>query len=167
MLDLSAVYFDGLRHALASADEIARRCVIGREPAKTVAKSLRLDQEQTEGVVRLMRVVRRLSPERAALVAMRDPGLGDADIAEMFGRSVRWASLVRSQAEEIRSEEPIPEHLEYLDSGLQPGDPMPAEIQARAAELRRLPGNRKDMRGGHALRAYSWTGYAFISIRAG
>ena len=76
------------------------------------------------------------SPERLALVAMRDPGLDDADIAEMFGRSVAWARVVREQRSEIEAEEPVRLALEYLDDGLQPGDPMPEEVLSVAEELR-------------------------------
>lgn len=152
----------GLRHALAFAGEIHRRCVINREPKKYVAQSLGLDKEQTEGVARLVKELPHLSPERLALVAMLDPGLDDADIAEMFGRSERWARVVREQAEEIKAEEPIPAHLEYLDAGLLPGDPMPDEIAAMASEIRRRPSSRKDMTHGSRMRVYSWRNDAFV-----
>lgn len=155
----------GLRHALAFAGELTRRCLVNKEPAYAVAVSLGLDQEQTVGAVRLLKAFPTLSPERLALVVMRDPGLEDEDIAEIFGRSVRWARVVRSQAEEIRAEEPIPYQMEFLDSGLQPGDPMPGEIKARAAELRRYS-PRRDGSREPAIRSFSWTGHAFLSIRA-
>lgn len=158
--------FAGLRHALAYADEIRRRCVKGGEAIKHVAASLDLDVEQAEGVARILRAVPTLSPERAALVAMRDPGLNDSDIAEMFGRSVRWARIVREQADEIRSEEPIPEHLEYLDAGLQRGDPTPAEIQAMALALRKAPEGHGSPRSTPVIRTYSYTNNAFISVGA-
>lgn len=155
----------GLRHALGFAADLHRRCVVNREAAKHVAQELGLEQEQTEGAVRLLKAHPRLSPERLALVAMLDPGLDDGDIAEIFGRSPRWAAVVRSQADEIRAEEHIPIQLEYLDSGLQPGDPMPGEIKARAAELRRYS-PRRDGSREPAIRSFSWTGHAFLSIRA-
>lgn len=151
----------GLRHALGYADEIARRCAGKKESAKDVARSLGLDAEQTQGVARLMRARPHLSPERLALVAMRDWGLDDADIAEIFGRSDRWAAVVRAQADEIRAEEPIPEHLEYLDSGLQPGDPSPVEISERAKGLRVVHGCRKDAIRG-AIRMFAWRNNAFV-----
>jgi hypothetical protein len=155
----------GLRHALGFADELRRRCLVNRETAKSVAKSLGLDQEQTHGVVRLLRNVGQVSPERLAVVAMRDWGLTDEDIAEIFGRSERWARVVRSQQDEIRADEPIPEHLEFLDAGLQQGDPCPEEIRRRAAELRVHPlGNRNDRPGGPALRCYQWSRHAFVSV---
>lgn len=154
--------FGGLRHALAYAGEIRRRCVVNRESAASVAKSLRLDTDQTLGVSRLMRACPRLSPERLALVAMRDWGLDDSDIASIFGRSERWAAVVRSQADEIRAEEPVPPRLEYLDSGLQPGDPSPSEVLERAEQLRVAPGWRGDRATPPAMPAYSWRGDAFI-----
>ena len=156
----------GLRHALAFAGELTRRCLVNKEPAYAVAVSLRLDQEQTAGAVRLLKAFPNLSPERLALVVMRDPGMEDEDIAEIFGRSQRWAQVVRSQAEEIRAEEPIPYELEFLDSGLQPGDPMPDEIKARAAELRRHS-PRRDGACVPAIRCYSWMNNAILPVRAG
>lgn len=171
---MSAVSFDAcgirLRHALAFAGQIRHRCVINKEAAKRVAKDLGLDVAQTEGAVRLLRkLASPPSPERLALVAMRDPGLDDADIAEMFDRSVRWASLVRERADELRTAEPLPEYLEYLDEGLRPSDPTPSEILARAKELRELRpawvGPSSPGPGG--IRSLQWSGYAFVSVSAG
>jgi hypothetical protein len=125
-----------LHHACAHADELYRRCVINGESPRTVARRLKLSQSQAEGVVRIVRRHGRRSPERMALVAMRDWGLDNQDIAEMFGRSVKWASVVREQADEIRLEEFIQPALEYLDTGLVQGDPAPEEILRIAAELR-------------------------------
>lgn len=155
----------GLRHALGFADELRRRCLVNREPAKVVAKSLGLDVEQTHGVVRLLKNVGQVSPERLAVVAMRDWGLTDEDIAEIFGRSERWARVVRAMQDEIRAEEPIPEHLEFLDAGLQQGDPSPAEIRERAAELRVTPiGNGHERRPLTGIRCYQWSRHAFLSV---
>lgn len=151
----------GLRHALGYADEIRRRCLVNKESAHVVARKLGLDAEQTRGAVRLLKARPHLSQERLALVAMRDWGLTDSDIAEIFRRSDRWAAVVRSQADEIRAEEPIPEHLEYLDSGLQKGDPSPAEISDRAKGIRVVHGVRKDATRG-AIRVYAWRGDACL-----
>lgn len=148
----------GLRHALGFADEIRRRCVYGREAAKDVARDLGLDPEQTCGAVRILRYKPNISPERLALVVMRDWGMEDADVAHIFGRSVRWARCVRAQADEIRAEDPLPDHYEYVDSGLQESDPSPAEIMARAAELRRAtPAARAS-----AVPCFSWMTNAFV-----
>lgn len=126
----------GLKHALACAPVLWRRCKINRELTKKVALDLGLDPTQTKGAVRLLRSTVNLpSPERLALVVMRDPGLEDADIAEMFGRSERWVRAVKSRMADLREAEPLDESLEYLDAGLQPGDPTPEEIQDRVIEL--------------------------------
>lgn len=165
-MDLSHVYVKPLRHSLALAAELRRRCLTNKERVKRVAESLDLDTPQVLGALRILRLGE-FSPERLALVAMRDYGLDDADIAEMWGRSERWARLVRENAEEIRAAEPIPEELEYLDAGLCPGDPTPAEIAERAAELRakaEVKGMSVVSRAG--IRAYQWNGSnaSFIQI---
>lgn len=124
-----------LRHALGYAAELRRRCVIAGEPAYMFAEDKELWANQVEGSIRLLRAGD-WSPERLACVVMLDPGFDDEDIAEIFGRSVRWARVVRSQREEICAEEPIPPGLEYIDDGLQPDYPSPEEIATTAAELR-------------------------------
>jgi hypothetical protein len=157
-----------LRHACAHAAEVYRRCMINKETIARVAHSLDLDMMQTEGVFRIVRHCGGApSPERMAVIAMKDWGLDDSDIAEMFDRSERWAALCREQAAEIRESEPIPESLEYLDVGLCPGDPSPAELQTRVAELRGtgvIKGLTPTRRPG--LRAYLWNGasHAFFPI---
>lgn len=156
--------FVGLRHALAYAADLRRRCIVNGEAAKDVAVSMGLDVEQTQGTVRLLRAVPTLSPERAALVVMRDWGMTDEDIAEIFGRSERWAAVVRAQADEIRAEEPVPEDLEYLDSGLQKGDPSPDEIAERVRTLERRPRDMAALSPQAAIRAYQWSGHAFLSV---
>ena len=160
-----------LRHALAFAADLQREVVDKRRTIKAVAKSLGLSEEQCRGVVRILRRHGMRSPERLALVAMRDWGLDDSDVAEMFGRSERWAAIVRSQADEIRAEEPIDNYLEFVDCGLRPEDPSPDEILRRAAELRKKPdfkGRFVGSRTGHWLIPnYSWTkDHAFIPLGA-
>lgn len=156
-----------LRHALAFAGQLRHRCVVNGEPTKRVALDLGLDPSQTKGAVRLLRKLRSPpSPERLALVVMLDPGMDDADVAEIFGRSVRWAQLVREQAQEIREAEPISEYLEYLDEGLRPMDPTPSEILARAKELReqRPAWVGPSTAGPGRIRHLQWSGYAFIPV---
>lgn len=154
-----------LRHSAAFAKEIRARCVMCREPAYRVAADLGLDGRQVVGMAKVLRR-RMYSPERLALIAMRDPGLDDADIAEIFGRSERWASLVRSRADEIRRAEHVPASLEYLDDGLQPGDPTPGEIAERTQELHRTGQfrGRKECVIPASLTQVSWRGNAFISV---
>lgn len=126
-----------LRHSLAEASELWRRCVVNRQTVREASAALGLDWEQATGALRLLLKVKGIpSPERLAAVAMRDWGLEDADIAEMWRRPVRWATAVRQRVDELREAEPIPEAYEYLDSGLHPDDPCPEEILRRAAEVR-------------------------------
>lgn len=167
-----------LRHSLAEANELWRMCVTNKLTVKAAAKSLGLDLAQAQGTVRLLRKYGGVpSPERLALVAMRDPGLNDFDIAEMFRRTPRWASMVRVHAQELREAEPIPEFFEYLDEGLRPGDPTPEEIYRRAAELRtQRVHNYKDCdnplldvrraRPQPGLRVFAWNGRhaSYVSI---
>jgi hypothetical protein len=168
-LDFGNVSGVRLRHSLAHAADLHRRCVVNGETIKPVAKSLGLDPEQAVGAVRLLKAHWPVSPERLALIAMRDWGLEDADIGEMWGRSERWAQLVRENADEIRDAEPVPWQLEYLDAGLQPGDPDPSELWARAKEVResgRFRGANDSPRGAAwSPPCVSWTrDYAFVSI---
>ena len=154
-----------LRHALAHADLLWFRCILGKEPVIAVSRPLGLDPGQAEGVVRLLRSVPKVpSPERLALVAMKDWGLDDEDIGEMWGRSTRWAAAVRAQAEALREEEQIWPHLEYLDEGLQPTDPCPEELWRRAAELRsqRTSSRSSQAHAQGRMRTYSWIGRAHV-----
>lgn len=156
-----------LRHSAAFAKEIWTRCVMCKEPAYRVAKDLGLDERQVAGMVKVLRH-RLYSPERLALIAMRDPGYDSADIAEIFGRSLRWAELVRERAEEIRQEEYLHESLEYLDDGLQPGDPTPAEIAERTQALHNSGAfkGRREFSLPASLQHLSWRGNAFVSVSA-
>lgn len=133
-----------LRHPLAFAAEFHRRCVMNAEPVQKVADSLGFDFGVCAGVTRLVRVAGIPSTERLAVVAMKDWGLEDADIGEMFGQSEEWARGVRERQEEIREAEYIHPVLEWIDPGLQPSDPDPTELYRRAAEIRaNRPGDWK------------------------
>lgn len=156
------------RHALGFAGDITRRCVVNGETARKVADDLDLDERQVCGAVRIFRMGK-FSPERLACVVMRDWGMDDEDIAEIFGRSVRWARIVREQQDEIRQEEKMPAWMEYLDEGLQRGDPSPAEIARRAKELRGrdlVPGRREEFRPGIRCYSRSENNGAFIPVGA-
>ena len=147
----------GLRHALAFAAELRHRVIVNNEPMKRVAESMGLDYQQVKGVVKLVRRTRwPISPERLALVLMKDPGMENADVAEIFGRPIRWAQLVRQQEDALRQAEPIEESLEFLDDGLQPGYPMPDEIRRRAMEVRNMfpLGGRDKHNRPHGIRQY-------------
>lgn len=124
------------RHALGFAAEIKRRVNVNGETCERVASDLGFDKCSVVGVYRIFRHREKVSPERLACIAMLDWGLDDEDIGEIFGRSRRWAAVVRSQMDEIRADEPIPADLEYLDGGLRPEDPSPEEITRRCKEVR-------------------------------
>lgn len=165
-----------LRHALAHAEELYRSVIVNRETMGGVSKRLDLDFRQVKGVIRLLRNVRGVpSPERLALVAMRDWGLEDADIAEMWSRPVAWATQVRANAKRLRADEPIAERLEYVDEGLMPGDPCPEELYRRAAEIRAQRdkwwaqsslGRSPQAQAQGGMRHYAWDGRnaSFLSI---
>lgn len=159
----------GLRHALGMAQDLHRMCVVNRETPSRVAERIGLDPSQVVGVVRLLRGCESIpSDERLAVVAMLDHGLDDEDIGEIFGRSPRWSAAVRSQADEIRREEYIPSHLEWLDDGLQPDYPTPQEIASAVLELHesgRFAG-RLPARTRVEIKALSWSGYAFVPFVA-
>lgn len=159
---------DGLRHALAFAAELRQRVIVNNESMKRVARSLGLDYPQVKGVVRLLRRTSpSISDERLALVLMKDPGMEDADVAEIFGRPIRWAQLVRLRAQELREAEPIEESLEWIDDGLQPGYPTPDEIARRAMEVRAMNplGGRDTKNRPYGIRQYHWSqDGAFIPV---
>lgn len=157
--ELSDAFSPRLVHALGCAGELRRRVIVNRESTRKVAESLGVEWGQANGVVKILRYRFNISPERLAVIAMKDPGYEDADIAEIFGRSKRWAAVVRAQAEEIRADEYIPFSLEWPDPDLQPEDPTPEQIAERAAELRaqttRVTGRGAATSG---IRTYRWSG---------
>lgn len=159
-----------LRHALGFAGQIHRRCVINQEPAVRVAADLGLDHVQTTRAVQLLRKTP-LPPsrERLALVAMLDPGLDDADIAEIFGGTVAWAASVRERGDELRLIEPLPTRAERGAGGLRPDDPTPEELQDRCREVRARRTHEPPCLTPRSVRCreFSWDGYAFFSVGAG
>jgi hypothetical protein len=133
----SAVYVRQLRHALAFASDLHRRCIVNKQTAVQAARKLGLDPQQVQGVVRLLGSIKYVPTfERLALVAQRDYGLDDEDIGEIFGRTPEWSADVRRRAKAIRRAEPIDSRYEWLEPDLQPGIPTPEEIAERAAALR-------------------------------
>jgi hypothetical protein len=94
---------------------------------------------------------------------MRDPGLDDSDIAEMFNRSERWASVVRDQADEIRLEEKLPEQAEWIDDGIQPEYPTPDEIRDRVSDLHATKGWCPTP---WTIPRLLWRNNAFVCVRA-
>jgi len=101
-----------LRHAFAHGPEIWRLCIVEGDSAKRVALKLGLDEDQVLAAAATLRPLRKCpSPERMAVIVMNDPGYDDEDIAVMFGRSERWAQIVRSLSQEIRDHEVIKESV--------------------------------------------------------
>jgi hypothetical protein len=143
---------------LAHADEIFRRNVRNKEPGWKIAKSLELDDEQVMAAVSLLRKCRRPpSAERLALVAMKDPGLDDEDIAVIFSKSVQWAAMVREHAKDFVVKEPIDDNFFPWISD---DDPTPAKVWDMAREFRRNPtANRTTKVAG--VRQFWWTGIKF------
>lgn len=127
---------NGLRHALAYADDLHRWCVKGSMGTWDAAERLGLDYYQTVGVLSLTRYRWPLPVERLATVLMLDWGMDDADVAEVFGRSERWASLVREQQDEIRALFPIPLAVEQRAAEIHSDDVPPDELWERAKSLR-------------------------------
>jgi len=164
---LSDGYSPRLTHALGFAEELRRRVIVNGETSRKVAEDLCLEWGQVNGAVKILRYRFDVSPERLAVIVMKDPGLDDADIAEIFGRSVRWAAVVRRKAIEISGEEFIPFALEWPDPGLQPDDPTPEQIRQRAAELRTNAAVPR--RDGYVpgIRAFRWSGKRGAPISVG
>ena len=163
-----------LRHSLAYADDLWRMCVVNRMSVYRAAERLGLPKPQCKGAVRLLKQFGRVpSRERLASIVMRDWGLDDFDIAEIFGRSVRWAGAVRAHVQELREAEPVPEQYEFLDDGLHPDDPCPEEVYRRAAEIRAARRTKpKDMdrqvRPQLGMRCFMWDGRnaSYLSVSA-
>lgn len=126
-----------LRHSLAFAPILYRECLINRVSIRRVAARFHLDPEEATGVWRLLRAVGHVpSPERLALIAMRDPGLECSDVDEMFGKPSGWAESLAGIADQLRQDEPIPEECEWLCEDLTPDMPCPDEIDRITIEIR-------------------------------
>jgi len=151
-----------LRHALAYAHDILRMVVVNKVTAIVCARKLGLDPDQVLGVAHLLSKLGLVpSRERLALVAMRDPGLDDSDIAEIFSEDESWAAAVRADAARIKAEEPIDWRLETLRGYYYLEDLPPDELYREAEAVRskrvqpRFNGTMWDL---VRLRAFSWNG---------
>jgi len=115
------------------AGQIWQRVFVQKESPKTVAKDLGLSAYSVGKLCSACRQLGRMpSQKRLALCVMHQPDLTDEDIAEMFGRNVRWVTEVRAAADRLREEEPIRHDTEFMDEGLRPEDPTPEQITIRA-----------------------------------
>ncbi len=156
-------------YALAAAPELWRRVVLNKERLASVSSQMHLACTAAEGVCLLMRTLGSPpSTERLALVAMRIPDADDEFIAEVFGRTVNWAAHVRETESVWRNREPIPRHLEFIDSGYCDGDPTPEEILAMAKKLRlgRQPGRDRAIRVGSPHYRWSFNHGSFVPVCA-
>lgn len=127
----------GLRHALAFAGTLRRRCAINSESILDVCRELDICWEQAVGVVRMVRHLRCVpSMRRLVAAAMRDWGLDDDDLAEMFGLTPEAVSAVRENVAAIRAAEPVPDEIEMQCAWMLPDDPPPEVIAQRAREIR-------------------------------
>lgn len=125
-----------LRHALAFADELWRRSMQNKEASFRIAASLGLDEDQVRASIALLRIANRVpSKERLALVVMKDHGLDDSDVAEIFGQTAEWVAKVRRRGSDIRGREPIDE---TMIPWVYEWDMNLKQIYAAAEELRKL-----------------------------
>lgn len=91
-----------------------------------VADRLGLDREQVMAAKQFLASAKSCPPpEVCAGVASLDPGLTDDDIAEMFGRSSKWAKMARERREEFCQELGVTLSFEPW---VMQGDPKPWEI---------------------------------------
>lgn len=158
-MDSSAACGFVLRHSLAYAHDLWRMVILHGESVVTVAKRLDLDWDQARGVCHLLSRLRKIpSKERLALIAMWDPGLEDADIAEIFGEDEAWAAAVRADKARLRQEEPIDFKLECLLGYNTPEDLEPDEILREAEDKR---AGRDYVSEPVDIQSFSWDGFAF------
>lgn len=146
----------GLRHSLAFVHTLHRRCVINRESAVRVASQLDLDPQQLAGAVRLLKSISFIpSFERLAVIAQRDPGFDDNDIAEMFGKTPEWSADVRERTDDLRLHEHIPMQMEILTDM----DCISDDAWERAAairEARPLAGRQMERNRIGNIRSFAW-----------
>ena len=159
-----------LRHALALAPEVQREILVNRMAVLRFAAKYGLERDQVQFAVNLLRWAAKaeatLSPERLALIVMQDADLNDEDVGEIFGRSTRWATLVREQAEEIKAEQPIPPELDHSDAFFWPRSVGHAEREAETRARLAASGNRERPQSPRPvlIRNYTWCDHAFVPL---
>jgi len=163
-LSVSGKVFGGaLQHPLAYAGTLWHRVVINQETVDRVANDLGFDWQPCLGIVRILRACNRVpTDERLAVILQLDPGFEDADVAEVFDRSVEWARAVRRDADAIRMAEPFDLELEWYDPGFQKNDPDPEEIYRRALLERTVSGTTRRVASG--VRKFAWRFRGLSSI---
>lgn len=163
----------GLRHALAFASELKRRCWTNNEVLLHVCRDLDICWEQAKGVMQMIarrvRANQRAVPSRQRLIAaaMRDWGLDDEDIAEMFSCPISEVCWVREFIDEIRRAEPIPDEVEMQCAWMLPDDPPPDVLAHRARDIRAArPEETPPKMRRVAIRQFVWHGgqHAFLPV---
>lgn len=76
------------------------------------------------------------SQARLAVCVLNHPDITEEQVADLFGRNVRWVQNVKLNRERLREDEPFPMNLEFLDEGLEPTDPTPYEIEQVTTMIR-------------------------------
>lgn len=91
-------------------------------------------------VRRVVGICRRLgkppSQERLCVCVLNHPDMSDEEVADLFGRNVRWVENVREKRQLLREQEPFDIDYEYLDDGLAITDPTPFEIEQVTSLIR-------------------------------
>lgn len=150
----------GLRHALAFASELKRRCWINHEAIFHVCRELDICWEQGRGVVRMIDHLQGVpSRQRLIAAAMRDWGLDDEDIAEMFSCPVSEVMCVRESIDAVRRAERIPADIEMQCAWMLPDDPPPDVLAQRARDIRAArPDESVPKVRNASIRTYGWHG---------
>lgn len=157
--------WDGLRHCVAGCTDLFARCVQGKESLESWSRRNNYDWTQAVAVWRMVSQVKVPSIDRRAAILMRDWGLEDEDISEMLAMPEDRVAWVRANQDEVRAREVIPFNLEMAVAQIDPEDPPPEELYARARSLRESRSrnfnaavgdfHKADVRTA-GIRAYAW-----------
>lgn len=135
-----------------------------------VCRELDICWEQSRGVVRMICHLRGVpSRQRLMAAAMRDWGLEDEDIAEMFCCPISEVRWVREFIDEVRKAEPIPDDIEMQCAWMLPDDPPPEVIAQRARDIRAARPEEPPPKVERVeIRQFGWHGgqHAFLPVGA-
>jgi hypothetical protein len=152
---------------LVFAGQVWHRVIINKEPPMRVSRDLGLSKPQITGIVRVLRHFGHVpSRERMAVMAMRIPDVTNEDVAEWFGKDLKWAAWVRDKQDYFRLKEPMPSAYEIVEDGYEDGDPTPAEIDVLKQSIRAATERQPTPPPAVGIAAYSWNGRrnAFVPI---
>lgn len=106
-------------------------------PTWRISKALKIPHYSTGRIVSILNALGKApSQERVCVCVLNHPDMTDEEVADLFGRNVRWVEGVRANREKLRAEEPFPLHLEFFDDGLRDTDPTQFEIAQTTAAIR-------------------------------